>query len=91
MQSIIQNRKECFVCKRTSCLEEHHIMNGFNRSNSEKYGLKVWLCHAHHNEPPNGVHYNQKFDEELKRIAEKKFLDTHTFEEYMSIFGKNYL
>ena len=56
-KSIIQAEKECYICRRwyavktTRGLEEHHILNGPLRSFSERHGLKVWLCHRHHNEP----------------------------------------
>lgn len=58
-----------------------------NRKNSEKYGLKVWLCHFHH----RGVHMNRDSALELIRIAQSKFEETHTREEFMAIFGKNWL
>ena len=58
-KSILQNDKECYLCRRmynlrtTRGLEEHHILFGRGRRElSERYGLKVWLCHNHHNESP---------------------------------------
>ena len=58
-----------------------------NRKNSEKYGLKVWLCHFHHHE----VHMNRDTALELIQMAQSKFEETHTREEFMAIFGKNWL
>ena len=47
--SIVQSEKECWFCGARARLEEHHIFAGTaNRRISEKYGLKVWLCHRHH-------------------------------------------
>ena len=48
MKSIIQDIKQCWVCKTTLNLEEHHCLYGINRKMSERFGLKVWLCNEHH-------------------------------------------
>lgn len=92
MKSIIQNEKECYICRTNKNLHEHHIIHGPNRNNSEKYGLKVWLCSYHHNMGgTNGVHGDAKKDLYFKRLAQRKFEESHTREEFMQIFGKNYL
>ena len=92
-KSIIQTEKECFICGGQSWLEEHHIFEGANRKLSEKYGLKVWLCHPCHNEPPNGVHHNKEKMIKLKQIGQKAFMEYYnkTEDEFIQIFGKNYL
>lgn len=92
MKSMIQNEKECFVCKTIYNLHNHHIFYGTaNRRLSEKYGLKVWLCGNHHNLSNEGVHFNRKLDLYIKKIGQAAFEKTHTREEFMKIFGKNYL
>ena len=90
MRSIIQDKEECWFCKDTF-VEEHHCFGGANRKFSEKYGLKVYLCHNHHNEPPFGVHFNKEAMDKIRRVAQAKFEETHTREEFMRIFGRNYL
>ncbi len=90
MKSIIQEDKDCLFCGRTPT-EEHHCFGGANRKLSEKYGLKVYLCHNHHNEPPFGVHFNKENMDKIRRIAQRKFEETHTREEFIKIFGRNYL
>ena len=60
MKSIMQGQKRCLIC-RSPYVEKHHVFGAANRQNSEKYGLTVWLCHKHHNEPPEGVHFNRRF------------------------------
>lgn len=93
-KSIIQTEKECFMCGRHYWLEEHHILAGNpNRKLSEKYGLKVWLCHNCHNEPPYGVHHNQENNLKLKRIAQQKAMSYYKWsvDDFRRIFGKNYL
>ena len=91
MKSIVQSKKECFVCETTQNLECHHIFHGTaNRKLAEKYGLKLWLCNLHHT-GAEGVHRSKEFDEHLKRIGQRAFEETHSREEFMKIFGKNYL
>ena len=93
MESIIPNDREecCYNCGSYRMIECHHIFAGPNRSNSEKYGLKVHLCKFCHNMPPNGVHFNEDENKRLKRIAQKEFEKTHSHEEFMDVFGENYL
>ncbi|HCC35128.1 MAG TPA: hypothetical protein DEQ02_05635 [Ruminococcaceae bacterium] len=91
MKSIMQDEKVCYFSDRTDNLEMHHIFPGPNRKHSEKYGLKVYLTHDLHNEPPDGVHFNRARSDALKRAAQKKFEETHTREEFMKIFGRNYV
>jgi hypothetical protein len=64
-----------------------------NRKLSEKYGLKVKLCHFCHNEPPNGVHFNKERMEKLKIEGEKMFILYYnsSISEFIRIFGKNLL
>lgn len=93
-KSIIQTDKVCYLCGRHCWLEEHHVYNGNpNRRLSEKYGLKVWLCHWCHNEPPNGVHFNAKANTHLKETAQQKAMEYYgwTKDQFRKIFGKNYL
>lgn len=93
-KSILQTEKECFICGSRRWLEEHHIYGGHpNRTISERYGLKVYLCHFCHNEPPNGVHYNAANMLKLKQIVQKKAMKHYgwSVEDFIRIFGKNYL
>lgn len=91
MDSIIQNKKECYFCKSQRFLESHHIFGGANRCKSEKYGLKVWLCHYCHNEPPNGVHHNRRFADELYKIGQQTFNEYYPDKDFISEFGRNFL
>jgi hypothetical protein len=99
MKSIIQDKKECFICRNnydvetTRGLHEHHIFEGTGRrKQSEKYGLKVYLCYRHHNMDSDfGVHYQKALDLELKQLAQRKFEETHTREEFREHFIKSYL
>lgn len=88
---MLQDTKCCYLCGSVHALERHHIFGGANRKNSDKYGLTVWLCHWCHNEPPNGAHHNIDTDILLKKQAQKAFEIKHGHDEFMCIFGKNYL
>lgn len=105
-QSIMQpDRNMCYLCAlmendfRDKWTEEHHIFYGSaNRSLSETYGLKVYLCISHHRyataNNPEAIHGNPVSSETdllLKRMAQRKFERNHTREEFVKIFGRNYL
>ena len=91
MKSIIQTERECYVCKTTLNLHEHHIFGGPNRKHSEAYGLKIHLCAIDHNMSDRGIHFNKELDTAVKQMAQEKFEETHTREEFMAIFGKSWL
>ena len=86
------NHKEdgCFICKNPN-VHLHHIFFGSNRKMSDKYKMTVYLCPYHHNMSNEGVHFNRELDLELKRLAQRQFEETHTREEFMEIFHRNYL
>ena len=98
MKSIIQSDNEhCFLCKRNSNLEPldcHHVYGGANRKKSEKYGLKVFLHHSEcHIFGRNSVHGNAEVDKALKQKAQKRAMKVYgwTVDDFIEIFGKNYL
>lgn len=93
MRSILQDRKECYITGDTHGLHKHHIFGGYNRNNSERFGLWVWLRWDYHiaDSPNSTPHNNHQSDIRLKKTAQKKFEETHSREEFMQIFGKNYL
>ena len=41
--SILQNKKECYVCGTTQNINTHEVYFGKNRNNSIKYGCCVYL------------------------------------------------
>lgn len=97
--SIIQTNKECFICGDQyeygfNKLEEHHIFFGNpNRSKSEHYGLKVWLCgHKCHRNGHNAPHRNKTTDTMLKSLGQAKFEEIHGDRDlFRKEFGKSYL
>ena len=96
MKSIIQSKKECFICRTnyevetTSGLHEHHIFEG--TAKSEKYGLKIWLCYRHYiTNPRYSIRYQKQLDLELKQLAQKRFEESHSRKEFFEHFIKSYL
>lgn len=93
MESVVQKQKHCLVCKTTQNLHVHHVFFGTaNRKISEKRGMKVYLCKRHHNEPPDGVHFDKAFDSRLKRACQIIYeRDIGTREDFINDFGRSYL
>lgn len=95
MKSIIQeDREHCFICGKNGGyfgLDEHHCYGGINRSLSEKYGLKVYICHE--NCHLSGVHKNRELDRALKSIVQKIAMRKYSWteERFREIFGKSYI
>lgn len=92
MKSVMQAKKQCFVCATTLNLHEHHVWHGTaNRKKAEEYGLKVYLCQEHHT-GSHGVHFNKALDEGLKMLAQSKFEELYgSREDFIKIFGKSVL
>lgn len=92
-KSIMQHdTSHCYLCGGCNGLEEHHVFGGPNRKWSEKYGLKVMLCgNECHRLGKNSAHMNRETGNSLKRLAQIAFEARHSHDEFMKIFGKNYL
>lgn len=98
MKSIIQEDKtSCYLCGMGTYfepLDEHHVYGGANRKLSEKYGLKVYLhhsrCHIFHK---TAVHQNAAINNALKAKVQKIAMEHYGWEveDFIKIFGKNYL
>ena len=86
MKSIIQDEKQCYVCRNPN-VEEHHVYYGTaNRTLSEEYGLKVYLCPAHHR-GRFGVHSYKPLDEKLKKVARERFEETYNLNFQRLFYG----
>lgn len=96
-KSIIQEDKtKCYICGKNASadyfgLDEHHVFFGPNRQVSEKYGLKVYICHDSCH--LNGVHQNAKLCKSLQAKVQKIAMKHYGWdmETWRSLFGKNYL
>ena len=90
-KSILQSEKECFFCRATVGLEEHHIYFGRNRKVSDENGFTVWLCPKHHRTCDVSVHREHVVDLLLKRLCQAIYEQEHSREDFMKLIGRNYL
>lgn len=99
-KSILQPKedKRCYLCMilhddyREKTVHEHHIIMGTaNRAKSEELGLKVNLCLEHHEFGQEAVHKNPETRRILERIAQERYEELHSHEEWMEHIGRNYL
>lgn len=76
----------CFICK-MSALHLHEIFEGSKRIASIRNGLVIpvcWNCHTIlHNKRDVALKY--------KQLAQQKFEETHTREDFMKEIMRNYL
>ena len=100
MKSIMQTDKgSCYLCGRNKYaelygLDEHHIFGGADRKKSEKYGLKVFLCHDRcHENGESSVHRNREVSDKLRAEAQRAAMDRYGWsrEDFIDVFGKNYI
>lgn len=83
----------CYLCGRVGYTHKHHCFGGANRTHSERYGLTVYLCPSCHEYGPQAVHNGgrtniDRLHQEAQRTFEQK---SGTREDFMCIFGRNYL
>lgn len=96
-KSIMQSDKTyCWSCGCSSqqrWIEEHHVFGASNRKKSEHYGLKVYLCYVCHRDNTHGIHgCNAELRKKLFEEGQQAFERVHgTREEFMKVFGRNYL
>ena len=91
MKSILMDKEEgCLVCG-NPYVEEHHVFFGTaDRKLSEQYGLKVYLCAKHHR-GNTGAHFDSSLDKFLKKMAQEKFEEQHSHDEFIRLFMRDYL
>lgn len=101
MRSIIQSKKECYLCRylygvsmelSPDGLEIHHVFFGHKwRKLSDKYGLTVYLCAGHHRLQPLSAHQSKATADLLKAKGQEAFEKKYGHEKFMQVFEKNYL
>lgn len=75
---------ECDYChKKFKHLDPHEVYGGSNRKRSIKYNFVKKLC--------RNCHSNEEILKQLKIDTQKEFEKTHTREEFIKRYGKNYL
>lgn len=89
MQDNDREYMECFYCGRTSGkIDRHEIFFGKNRKNSKREGMWCDLCRNCHYEVHSG---DGQLNDYLKREGQKTFEQERSKEEFVRIFGKDYL
>ena len=79
----------CIVCGRKKD-NLHEVFYGKNRLNSIRYGMVIPLCLEHHT-GGKGIHFDKELDLNYRMLCQRKFEENNTREEFIKIFGKNYL
>lgn len=82
--SILQSKKECFICKSKENLDKHEAFGGCNRQKSMEWGLVYYLCRICHTEVEN----NENMKKKLKIYAQGKFNMKYGAELFLKEFGK---
>ena len=92
-KSLLSTERVCYVCGTPFDLHKHHIFYGAGRRRtSEKWGCWVYLCARHHNMSNMGVHFNKHLDTLLKQECQEAWQTAHgTTEDFIKVFGRNYL
>ena len=99
MRSIMHSKEDgtCYLCmmlnsdyQRRDNLEEHHVFMGPLKRLSEKYGIKVYLCHEHHTGGKEAVHVNYETCRRLQAEGQQAFERAYPDKDFLKIFGKNY-
>lgn len=80
---------KCFACREKVATQVHHCLSGrADRKKCEEDGLTVGLCNdCHwivHNNTNTGLYHK------LKRIAQIVYEKTHTRQEWMNRYHRNY-
>lgn len=89
--------RKCWLCGRNGFddpLDRHHVFNGAFKKKSEHYGAVIDLCHNRcHIFGINSVHRNPALMREIKAHFQAEIMAEHnmTTEEFIRIFGKNYI
>jgi hypothetical protein len=81
------NNEGCAVCNLKPTENHEPLMGNKFRQLSIKHGLRVKLCNSHH----RYAHSFASFNQELQRDMQRRFEEKNTREEWMKIFGRNYL
>lgn len=85
--SIITNKLDrCYVCGNKK-EDLHEVFEGKNRQISMKYGLVIPVCRKCHNLIPK----DKTLREKLHQIGQKAFEKKYKTENFIQVFGKNYL
>ncbi len=89
---ITKDLEHCYLCVKKGMKDIpkddlHELIEGKNRQVSMKYGLVIPICRKCHEIVTN----NKTLQDKLHRVAQKEFKKHYKSENFVQIFGKNYL
>lgn len=92
-ESIISNERICFRCGKGGYLHKHHVIGGRLRNKADQEGLWVYLCPECHVRGKDAVHSAKgiPYSNYLRKIAQERFEMSHSHDEWMKEFKRNYL
>ncbi len=85
--------KHCIICGKAP-VNKHEVFYGSNRHNSIKHGIIIPLCTSeHHKGNAEGIHKDKELDLIWKKKGQLAYMKHYNknIEEFIAIFGKNYL
>ena len=84
---IYQDLSRCCLCGSKIGIELNEIYEGSYRQRSIDYGMVTPLCHNCHKLFHNDSNVNLYY----KVMFQKEFMKNHTLEEFIDLFGQNYI
>ena len=90
----IMPESDLYETKRRDGLVRHEVFFGAKqRKLSIKYGLVIFITPEKHNMSNDGIHFDKEFCLTVQKIAQETFMKRNktTREEFIRIFGKDYL
>lgn len=83
---ITNNLEKCYFCPNKK-EDLHEAIEGKNRQVSMKYGLVIPICRKCHTKVTN----DKTLQEKLHKVGQKAFEKHYKTENFIQVFGKNYL
>ena len=83
---ITKDLEHCYLCKHKK-EDLHELVGGKNRQVSMQYGLVIPVCRKCHEMIEN----DETLKENWHKVAQKEFKNYYKSENFVRIFGKNYL
>lgn len=83
---LTKDLEHCYICKHKK-EDLHELVGGKNRQVSMQYGLVIPLCRKCHKEIEEDETLKKKWHE----VAQKEFKNYYKSDNFVQIFGKNYL
>ncbi len=83
---LTKDLEHCYICN-VKKEDLHELIGGRNRQTSMRYGLVIPLCRKCH----EMIEKDETLKREWRKVAQKEFKNYYKSENFVQIFGKNYL